>query len=370
MKNKWIALRALSYRAQLSLVRRKDRYRPILSKRRREFYHAMWAAGATRVGAEFEVIEGDFCHIWRNGRSAFFSECQTVLDGGVSQRLVSNKFVAHRVLRDLSGYQEPEHVVFGLKNLARATSFMSQANCPIVVKPSANTGAGNGVATGIDTYKKLVRAALNASLYGSGDLVAEHQNSGASYRLLFLDGQLLHTVRRDPPAVVGDGHSTIAELVDNENQRRTQNVMSVAFSPLDLDEEMRVTLSKQQLNSKSVLEKDQQIMVKLVSNQNSAGENVEDGPVCDDIKQLGMSIANRLRLRFMGMDLITPNLEISLLEAGGVINDINSSPGLHHHYLCNPLGADPMDDIGRIVVDPIIEKSLTCEPAEFHEGDS
>ncbi len=368
MAETWLKIRKFSYRVLLARARSKDKYRPILVKRRREFYHAMWAAGAKRVGAEFEVIDGDFCHVWRDNRSTYFSECQTVLDGGVSQGIADNKVVAHRVLGDIKGYCAPGHIKFSLNDLDRVAKFMEDAKGPIVIKPVKGTGAGIGVATNIDNRVKLQKAALNASLFG-GTMVAEHQNIGASYRLMFLDGQLLHTVRRDPPLMIGNGHSTIAELVEVENLRRINSEIPVAFSPLELDEEMRVTLQQQGLTPESVPDENKSIMVKLVSNQNSAGENVEDGPVCDEIKQLGADIATRLRLRFMGLDLMTSDLGLSLPEAGGVITDVNGSPGLHHHFLCDPNGADPEADIGKIVIDPIIEKALINGPIHYGEAE-
>ncbi len=58
----WPTLRELRkqmYRVRLAWTRRNDEYRPALSIRCRDFYHNIWSAGATRMGANFEVIESE-----------------------------------------------------------------------------------------------------------------------------------------------------------------------------------------------------------------------------------------------------------------------------------------------------------------------
>nr|HQU71074.1 hypothetical protein [Calditrichia bacterium] len=42
----------------------------------------------------------------------------------------------------------------------------------------------------------------------------------------------------------------------------------------------------------------------------------------------------------LGVDLITPDVSRPLDEVGGVINEINTNPGLHHHYLVNNLSRE------------------------------
>jgi cyanophycin synthetase len=35
---------------------------------------------------------------------------------------------------------------------------------------------------------------------------------------------------------------------------------------------------------------------------------------------------------FAGIDIITLDPSVPLSESGGVINEVNTTPGLHHHY--------------------------------------
>jgi D-alanine-D-alanine ligase-like ATP-grasp enzyme len=35
---------------------------------------------------------------------------------------------------------------------------------------------------------------------------------------------------------------------------------------------------------------------------------------------------------FLGVDVITSDIQADLRECGGVINEVNTTPALHHHY--------------------------------------
>jgi len=77
-----------------------------------------------------------------------------------------------------------------------------------VVKPAYGTGAGRGVTTRIDSYKKLKQASYLAAAF-KPQLLIEEQVSGDSFRLLYINGVFVDPIRRDPPVVVGDGQSSI-----------------------------------------------------------------------------------------------------------------------------------------------------------------
>jgi len=74
--------------------------------------------------------------------------------------------------------------------------------------------------------------------------------------------------------------------------------------------------------------------LKTVCNQNTSAENESVRErVHPSIMKAGSEIANIFRLKLVGVDLITPDIIRPLREVGGVINEINTNPGLHHHYL-------------------------------------
>jgi glutathione synthase/RimK-type ligase-like ATP-grasp enzyme len=75
------------------------------------------------------------------------------------------------------------------------------------------------------------------------------------------------------------------------------------------------------------------VAVKGVSSQNAFEENetVRDPPSSETIGAARAAV-HAVGLRLGGVDLITPDLGIPLAEAGGVIIEVNGTPGLHYHY--------------------------------------
>ena len=76
------------------------------------------------------------------------------------------------------------------------------------------------------------------------------------------------------------------------------------------------------------------VTVKVVVNENTAQENsnVRDRIHPDTIRR-GAEIAHLLRIRLAGHDVITTDISRPLEETGGVFNEVNTTPGLQHHYL-------------------------------------
>ena len=65
-----------------------------------------------------------------------------------------------------------------------------------------------------------------------------------------------------------------------------------------------------------------------------------------------MSAARAVGVRLAGVDLITPDASLPLDAAGGVILEVNATPGLQYHYeVRDPVRATP-------VMAPILEALL------------
>jgi D-alanine-D-alanine ligase-like ATP-grasp enzyme len=54
--------------------------------------------------------------------------------------------------------------------------------------------------------------------------------------------------------------------------------------------------------------------------------------VCDALRKNAVSVAQTLRSRFIGVDLITADPAVPLEKSGGAVIEANTTPGLHHHY--------------------------------------
>jgi D-alanine-D-alanine ligase-like ATP-grasp enzyme len=301
-----------------------------------EFYAQIWRSAAAAVGAEFVPLPNGFSDIRIAGRSTRVFENIVKIDDPLIVKLVRVKPFVHKQLSS-NGISVAPFLEFTLNDVDSAIEFLISQQSPCVVKPASGDAAGNGVTTNVTNRRDLIRAAINGSLF-SRELMIERQISGTEYRLLFLDGKLLDATRRRPPCVVGDGRSTIAQLIDAENERRKQLYGSAALTRIQIDTDSRETIKRAGLSLSSVPKEGVEVTVKTTVNDNSAKDNVSVRGLIGKALVDEVSKATQvLGIRLAGVDVITKDPGVSLRESGGVIIEVNSSPGLHHHYNVNNL---------------------------------
>jgi len=309
-------------------------------KLRKSYNHQLWASAAERIGAEFSIWGSGFSRIARDGQTILVRGGEVMLDSHLTLELMGNKALVYQLMSEL-GCLVPDYVNYSLSTLAAAEEFLRTSHGMIVVKPAAGTGGGRGVTTGIKDLAALKKASRFAARY-SPNLIAESQLEGHSFRLLYLDGELIDAVRRDPPIVVGDGRKTIRKLVSEENVRRLTSQPASALSPLIIDQDARAWLTSIGMSPSSKPPADAVITLKRAVNQNSAAQNhsVRDQVHPKTVKQ-GASLVSNLGVELAGVDVICRDIGEPLGTGNGLISEINTTPGLHHHYLV----ADPSSGV-------------------------
>jgi cyanophycin synthetase len=299
---------------------------------RREFYNGFWQEAAASVGASCETWDFGYHRIARDGLSTLTHLSEVRLDDHLTLKLMGNKLLTYRLLAE-QGLDVPRHVRCAPAGLEPAYSLMAEIGRPLVVKPVSGTGGGQGVTTGITDAKSLRRAARLASRFNL-ELIAEEQIEGASYRLLYLDGRLIDAIRRDPPRLVGDGKSTIRQLMKAETRRRLTDRPFTALSPLRLDRDAQNYLASHGLSPSNVPAAGEVIVVKRAVNENTAAEN---HVVLDEVHSattaLGARLVQNLGVRLAGLDVQCQDISQPLTRANGLIGEVNTTPGLHHHVL-------------------------------------
>ena len=292
-------------------------------------YLRIWSDAAGELGASVHELGGGFLELRRDGAATRVWQQFTELDGPVALQLALDRLVVFRLLQE-AGVPVPDHVELDLGQADVGVAFL--AGGPSVVKPAAGTGAGSGITSGIANEEQLRRALLRAARYGK--LILERQVPGTVYRFLYLDGELLDAVRKLPPSVVGDGRSTIAELVQQENRRRLDAHGSAGFSVLKLDLDALFTLAAAGLDASSVPVQSTRVIVKNVTNQNRIEDNqtVRRDELADELVAEGAAAAAATGLRLAGVDLVTTDTGASLQRSGGRVIELNGMPGLNHHY--------------------------------------
>ena len=309
---------------------------------RHRFYDDLWRDAASAVGAEAETQPNGLVRISRMGLSTFVDQSDIMLDSAIASRLLLNKSIIYRWL-DAKGLRIPHCASYDLSTIHRAEEFLAQQEGPVVVKPADGTGCGHGVTTGITDIQALHAASRHAAAFNA-QLLIEEQLAGASFRLLYLDGEFVDAVRRDPPLLRGNGKANIRELAHQENEKRRTAHRITALSPLIIDRESRNTLAAQGMSANSTPSNGEVVQVKLAVNENAADQNhaVRD-EVHEEIIEAGKKVVRDLGIGFAGLDVTSCDISVPVLEGHTVFNEINAGPGIHHHYLvANPAKAVPV----------------------------
>ena len=303
-----------------------------MSEHRRAFYDRIWRDAAAHEGCTYTPLGFDIAEIRRGKRSIRVSLNFSPMDDSVTLRLAGHKPTVYDILA-ADGVPVPRHIAIGAFDLTAAKEFLRTSTRPVVVKPASGTGGGAGVTTNITDTWRLMRALAQARAFGPTALV-EEQIEGNNYRLLYLDNELIDAVERKPPSITGDGTSSIGTLVRRENALRVKTGPSLAQALLPIDVDMRHSLVAQGKSLRTVPAKGEIVRVKTVINGNRAEENVPAlSQISEPLAAMGRRIVEKLGIRLAGIDIITTNPGIDLAKSGGVVIDVNTTPGHYYHYM-------------------------------------
>ena len=334
---------------------------------RGEFYRRFWTSATNEIGGEIEPLGSDYYIISKSGRYTFVQLQCICADTYFTRMLVDYKPIMSNLL-SRQGYLTPKHIEYDIRSVNTAWEFMRELGGSFVVKPRIG-GGGEGITTGVNNYKRLKKASIRAAAFVSGQLMLEEQIPGESYRLLFMNGELLDVVKRCRPSVVGDGRLTIRELIGEENNTRRQYIGERSLFELKADLDCEFYLEDCNLYLSSVPKSGDRIVVKNVVNENSIDENfTELERTHAKFREIGRQISDFLGTNLIGIDVIIPDISKSPDQENCMITEVNIPPGLHYHVmLANSEAAVPigpkiveflLSDAGIPMSSPLIHRQL------------
>ncbi|HEX8692847.1 MAG TPA: hypothetical protein VF746_10530 [Longimicrobium sp.] len=300
--------------------------RTVYVDRRVDEYRGYWEAAARLIGADFGELAPGLWEARLDGRRTRIANYVVEADDPVTLRVAGDKALCLG-LAEGAGVPVPEHRVFRLASVREARAHVERAGGLWVVKPARGSSSGLGVTTGVRTARQVEDAAVLASLF-CPDILLERMVPGESCRLLYLDGELVHAVRRRGARVTGDGASTIRTLAGRAGLARVL-----------ADPASDAALTAQGLSADAVPAAGREVVVRgIPAVAGSARElrTVYDETITSLVHPaLARSLADvvrRLGSRFAGVDVVTLDPGRSLEESGGALIEINTTPGIHHHY--------------------------------------
>lgn len=217
---------------------------------------------------------------------------------------------------------------------------------PVAIKPVVGH-KGIGVTADVQDAEE-VKAAFGRALKAIPEeqptgIIIENSISGSDFRLLCVNGRFVAATERCPASVVGDGKSTIDQLIKRENQTPARlDTPTSPLSKIQCDDAMEMYLEEQNLSLDSVIEKDRRVYLRKVANLSAGGVSIDaTHNVHHDNIILAQDIAQHFRLTCLGIDVIASSLSKSWKSGNFGILEINSAPGIFMHL--NPAVGESID---------------------------
>ncbi|HEY4541937.1 MAG TPA: N-acetylglutaminylglutamine synthetase, partial [Noviherbaspirillum sp.] len=220
---------------------------------------------ARRRGVSVEVIDpaAAIFKLRHCGHEIMCRESLTELTGGVAMTMCQDKVLTSRRLASL-GLKVPEQQVAG--DLEADRAFLAKHGS-LVVKPAMGE-QGRGISMDVRDEQHLQQAIERARQEG-GHVVLEQLCAGQDLRIVVIGYKVVAAAIRRPAEVVGDGTSTLAQLIERQSARRAAATGGESTIPVDAETER--CLAAQGLNYDSVPDNGSVVQVRKTANLHTGG---------------------------------------------------------------------------------------------------
>jgi GNAT-family acetyltransferase (TIGR03103 family) len=277
---------------------------------------------ARRRGIHVEVTDADggFFRLSWGGRSIHCREALSEMTTGVAVQICDDKAVTRRMV-ERAGVIVPEQVEAGDQEAVRA--FLDKHGS-VVVKP-ARGEQGKGVAVGL-TDMETIEHAIAVAGELSDRVLVEQYVEGEDLRLIVIDYRVVAAAVRRPARIVGDGQSTVRDLIERQSRRRQGATDGESSIPLDAETER--ALASQDLTYDSVPKAGLEVIVRKTANLHTGGTIHDVTDVVHPVLiNAAVKSARAIDIPVTGIDLLVKSPQ----ESDYVFIEANERPGLANH---------------------------------------
>ena len=218
---------------------------------------------------------------------------------------------------------------------------------PLVVKPVSGNH-GRGITTNITKWQDALTA-FEIAKQVSRSVIVEKYITGEDYRLLVINYKLVAAAKRTAAHVIGDGKSTVKQLIDqvNADPRRGYGHEKV-LTQIDINDLTLGILEEKGLSLESIIPDGEFLKLKDTANL-STGGTAED--VTDMVHPYNIFMAERISkiigLDICGIDIMTTDIGQPLPDTGGAVLEVNAGPGFRMHLA--PAQGLPRNVAGHVI---------------------
>jgi cyanophycin synthetase len=249
--------------------------------------------------------------------------------GILGVELACDKEATKRILAG-AGVPVPKGTVISfLDDLEEAIEYVG--GYPIVIKP-LDGNHGRGITIDIRTWEEA-EAGYEAARQVSRSVIVERYYVGRDHRVLVVDGKVVAVAERVPAHVVGNGRSSIAELIEETNldPNRGEGHDNI-LTKIELDRTSYQLLERQGYTINSIPPKGTICYLRATANLSTGGSAVDrTDEIHPETVWLAQRVVKIVGLDIAGLDIVTSDISRPLRDVDGVIVEVNAAPGFRMH---------------------------------------
>lgn len=276
-------------------------------------------------GIDYEILnESKSIVLFKNkNKSEFVIEGnKTNRDSYIFPIITDDKYIAKQIMKE-NGLNVPNAILLKKNMDSNDIELILKPfyNSKLVVKPrNTNYGTGITVFSKNATKSQILNAVKYAFNFDDNVLIEEYIK-GMEYRFLVIDGKCLSVCHRRVASVVGDGKSTIKQLIEEKNKEPWHYLTA---TPVKMDEPVVEFLKLQGYDYDTILPENKRVFLRTNSNCSTGGESIDMTETMPEyFKQVAEKAAKSFNAKICGVDIIIEDLK----KDNYSIIEINDNPG-------------------------------------------
>ncbi|MFH0332607.1 bifunctional glutamate--cysteine ligase GshA/glutathione synthetase GshB [Clostridium perfringens] len=289
---------------------------------------------AIKRGIEFNMMDRleNFISLSDGEKVEYVKQAtKTSKDSYITALIMENKLVTKDILRE-NNIRVPKGKDY--ENIDEAKKdFRLFKDEKIVIKPkSTNFGLGISIFPGEysrEDYDKAVEIAFRED----SSILIEEFMTGKEYRFLVIGEEVVGILHREPANVIGNGESTIEELVFEKNKDPLRGKgYKTPLEKIKLGEIEEMFLKNQGLSFKYIPKNGEKIYLRENSNISTGGDSIDfTDKIHPSYKEVALKSAKAVKALICGVDMVIDDIEEEAKEKNHGIIELNFNPAIHIH---------------------------------------
>ncbi|WP_338630264.1 bifunctional glutamate--cysteine ligase GshA/glutathione synthetase GshB [Clostridium baratii] len=285
-------------------------------------------------GIEYEILDrrDNFISLKKGEHIEYVKQAtKTSKDAYITALIMENKLVTKKVL-EKNNIKVPKGGYYENIEDALGDYYKYKGN-QIVVKPkSTNFGIGITIFKG-DFTKEEYNRAVEIGFENDNEILIEEFIKGKEYRFLVINDEVCGILHRVPANVVGDGKSTIRELVEEKNKNPLRGKgYKTPLEKISLGEAEEMFLRESNKDFDYVPLENETVYLRENSNISTGGDSIDfTDDIDDSYKEIAIKAARSVNAKITGVDMMISDIKEKASSNNYGIIEINFNPAIHIH---------------------------------------